>query len=157
MKTKIQEQDGFTLIELLVVVAIIGLLSSIVLIALTSARQKSRDAKRLGDMAQMLNGLELYFATNKGYPSSTDGVPLDLKPQFASTLPQAPMPADGACDVLTYPNGQPATVYYYVPSGTAYLSNGKTVYPDFVYYFCLGKKTGNFDPGIHYTTPTGIK
>ena len=72
---------GFTLIELLVVVAIIALLSSIALIALASARLKSRNAKRLSDMVQMNNALELYFATFKGYPSGTVGVPASGTPR----------------------------------------------------------------------------
>jgi type II secretion system protein G len=59
---------GFTLIELLVVIAIIGLLASIVLIALNSARQKSRDAKRIGDLRQIQTALELYYNDNGGYP-----------------------------------------------------------------------------------------
>lgn len=52
---------GFTLIELLVVVAIIGLLSSIVLASLNSARAKGRDAKRMFDLHNIQVALEMYY------------------------------------------------------------------------------------------------
>jgi len=59
---------GFTLIELLVVIAIIGILSSVVLASLNSARTKSRDARRLSDMKQVQLALELYYDSNNAYP-----------------------------------------------------------------------------------------
>ncbi len=62
---------GFTLIELLVVIAIIGILSSIVLASLNSARLKSRDARRLADIKQLQLALALYYDSNSSaYPTT---------------------------------------------------------------------------------------
>lgn len=60
--------SGFTLIELLVVIAIIGILSSVVLASLSTARQKSRDAKRISDIGQLQLSLELYYDGSQQYP-----------------------------------------------------------------------------------------
>ncbi|MFA6295349.1 MAG: type II secretion system protein [Candidatus Paceibacterota bacterium] len=62
---------GFTLIELLVVIAIIGLLSSVVLASLSSARAKARDNTRIQNLVQLRTALELYASSNNGnYPST---------------------------------------------------------------------------------------
>lgn len=66
-------KKGFTLIELLVVIAIIALLSTLSVVALNSARVKSRDARRLADIKQIRTALEMYFDQNNKYPES-DGV-----------------------------------------------------------------------------------
>jgi len=54
---------GFTLIELLVVIAIIGILASVVLASLNSARDKGSDAAVKGALAQIRAQAELFYDT----------------------------------------------------------------------------------------------
>jgi prepilin-type N-terminal cleavage/methylation domain-containing protein len=68
-----KNKKGFTLIELLVVIAIIGLLSTLAVVALSSARTKARDSKRVADMKQVQTAMELYYNTNSAYPSCAAG------------------------------------------------------------------------------------
>lgn len=58
---KNNNKKGFTLIELLVVVAIIGLLSSVVLASLNSARVKAKDAAIKAEMSEVANLMALNF------------------------------------------------------------------------------------------------
>ena len=66
---------GFTLIELLVVIAIIGLLSTMAVVSLNSARGKARDAKRVSDIKQISNLVEMAAANTAsgGYNVLPDG------------------------------------------------------------------------------------
>jgi prepilin-type N-terminal cleavage/methylation domain-containing protein len=63
-----KQNRGFTLIELLVVIAIIGILSSVVLASLNSARGKARDAFRKTSMKQVQIALEFYYDKYGDYP-----------------------------------------------------------------------------------------
>jgi prepilin-type N-terminal cleavage/methylation domain-containing protein len=81
---------GFTLIELLVVIAIIGILSSVVLASLNSARQKGRDARRISDIKQIQLALELYYDANGQYPIALSTSTL-VTPGYISALPSDPV------------------------------------------------------------------
>ena len=61
-------QKGFTLIELLVVIAIIGILATIVLVSLNTARSKARDVRRISDLRQLALALEMSYDDNSTYP-----------------------------------------------------------------------------------------
>lgn len=64
-------KKGFTLIELLIVVGIIGLLTSVVLVFLTGAKQKGNDTSRINALAEVRKALQLYATDKGGFPSST--------------------------------------------------------------------------------------
>ena len=57
-------KKGFTLIELLVVIAIIGILSSVVLASLNTARGRGADSAVKAGMANMRAQAELYYDGN---------------------------------------------------------------------------------------------
>ena len=82
-------EAGFTLIELLVVIAIIGLLASIILASLNTARAKGRDARRIGDINQLRTALELYASDHNGaYPPSPNANTASLSTDLAVLAPQ---------------------------------------------------------------------
>ncbi len=69
-----KQNKGFTLIELLVVIAIIGILSSVVLASLTTARTKGQDAAVQQQLASMRSQAELYYSSNgNAYAASALG------------------------------------------------------------------------------------
>ena len=65
-------QYGFTLIELLVVIAIIGVISSVALASLSTARDKARIARAHSDMHQLKTAMLLYLDTNGELPPEGD-------------------------------------------------------------------------------------
>lgn len=64
---------GFTLIELLVVITIIGILATIVVVNLNSARGKGQDTAIKEQMSQIRAQGALYYDTEYGYTSGTAG------------------------------------------------------------------------------------
>ncbi|MBI2624195.1 type II secretion system protein [Candidatus Parcubacteria bacterium] len=87
-------ERAFTLVELLVVIAIIGILATIVLVSLNTARIRARDTKRLGDIRQIQLALELFADShNQVYPNGTAG-----GEELYGTVTCAATPADGTSD-----------------------------------------------------------
>ena len=154
-------QKGFTLIELLVVIAIIGLLASVVLLALNSARSKSRDAKRVADVRQLASALELYYNDNNGYPHQAAAaltIP-GLATTYIGALPVAPTPADNKTGA-TCTDGSSGTNRYTYQSFSDSGTTASTSAANAIYYkvqFCLGDTTGGTSAGSHFLTPSGIQ
>ncbi len=66
-----KSKRGFTLIELLVVVIIIGILATLMIVALNAARARARDAQRKTQLNQLATGLEMYYNDKGIYPIGT--------------------------------------------------------------------------------------
>lgn len=95
----------------MVVIAIIGLLASLIIASLNSARVRSRDAKRLGDIDTLKKVLALYELDNNAYPRTVPPGPpwknscenpsdwmIDVVANgYISILPLDPMNGDELC------------------------------------------------------------
>jgi len=90
--SKRKGEKGFTLIELLVVIAIIGILATIVLVSLNTARQKARDTRRASDLRQIALALEMYYDDNNAYiaQATCGAIPGALAPTYLPVIPTDP-------------------------------------------------------------------
>jgi prepilin-type N-terminal cleavage/methylation domain-containing protein len=117
------KKNGFTLIELLVVISIIGILASIIMVSLGTARAKGRDAKRISDIRTIQLSLEEYYNDNGTYPTQLNGVngvgglvptylnPLPVDPN--TNLPYIYVPLGSGCNVANPANSNTNPVVGY--------------------------------------------
>jgi type II secretion system protein G len=157
-----KQNRGFTLIELLVVIAIIGILSSVVLASLNSARGKARDAYRKTSMKQVQTALELYLDSNNSYPSTggswwglsanggsrtTSGanayIP-GLTPTYILVLPTDPRgDTSGWSGFLYYSNGTNYKLLSHANGPESFPSSGQAFYdpvrPTWAWMICSGE------------------
>jgi prepilin-type N-terminal cleavage/methylation domain-containing protein len=111
-----KNQKGFTLIELLIVIAVIGILASVILVGLGPIQKQGRDARRISDLRQIQNGLELYYNARGNYPD-TGGSWVNFNTQIPTLRSAVPA-------ISNIPDDPSQNNYY------KYSSNGST--------YCLG-------------------
>lgn len=150
-----KKRKGFTLIELLVVIAIIGLLATLAVVALNSARQKSRDAKRVADVKQVQTALELGFVETNSYPVAATAVVLGSGNQLVL--------CDNAGSAVWQANSTGCSTVFMslvpdnpTPGGADYSytsADGST----YSLTFTLEGTTGGLDAGAHTASPGGIQ
>ncbi len=110
---------GFTLIELLVVIAIIGILASVVLVSLQSARKKGNDARVQSGVQQIRTALETEY-NNGVYPSLISGTATNL---FAAPPVSTSNIGILVADII----GQQASGLYGADAAGAVVANGTVV------------------------------
>ncbi|KKW23297.1 MAG: Prepilin-type cleavage/methylation protein [Candidatus Kaiserbacteria bacterium GW2011_GWB1_52_6] len=140
------QKQGFTLIELLVVIAIIGLLASIILVSLNSARNKGKDTRIISDAGQVRTQIETEASTGGAYTSSASA---------CVTATDTINATSGNCNTLradAATNGGAVTVKATVASGafSAYAVYGQLV-TDSTKYFCVDS-TGKTTPAATAAT-----
>lgn len=124
---------GFTLIELLVVIAIIGILSSVVLASLNTARTKARDAQRMQTVKSLKTAIELYATTNGVYPQyGSEGTGYAVSNLSAYLVPThiqviAPDPQGQTNYYVWGPNGASYGLWIYTEARAGWCLTGMSV------------------------------
>jgi uncharacterized RDD family membrane protein YckC/type II secretory pathway pseudopilin PulG len=139
---------------------IIGLLSTLAVVALNVAREKARDSHRVADIKQIQTGLELYYADNKTYPDTT-GLFADLgEDADAKALCKKGFASKCAPDEKQYLGVMPSPPSTPEPGCSQYDNSYKysLISPtSYSLEFCLGDETTGLAKGTHTATPDGIQ
>lgn len=164
MKNTNLHSKGFTLIELLVVIAIIGLLSSVVLASLNSARNKAKIVAFKSELIQFRNLLQLEYSDTGSYANLTitnwagnnsPSTTCDLLYVVGSNPSKYTAQANAICKKMVEISGDTYSLYV-VSTATTYSIQGYLDAPDSLIY-CVGS-TGvtygmPYNGGIVYSSP----
>lgn len=107
-------RGGFTLLEVLLAIAIVSILAAVTAVNYVESVKRSRDSRRIADLAQIRGSLELYRSNTGAYPTpgGASGMAFgvgsltdSLGNTYMSKIPQ---------------DLRPGQTYYYTASGGDY-------------------------------------
>lgn len=106
-------KKGFSIVELTVVIAVLGILTTIVIISYNGFQERTRDSERKSDIAQLRIALDKYYADNSQYPGvcasddtacSTQALETELSP-YINSIPIDPKFDDASASRYEYTRG----------------------------------------------------
>lgn len=122
------------------VIAIIGLIAAIVMVSIGNAKAKNRDARRMADMKQISNGLNLYINQTGRYPQPYASITITGSDAFSTNLitsgamqavPKDPLNSGSNIYTYTSANGSTFTLGFYLETNTikGYPQGANTITP----------------------------
>ncbi len=135
------KQRGFTFVEIMVVIVIVASLATLLVSGIQTIRVSSRDTKRVNDINQIRNALNIYYSKYSQYPTMiTPGQAFSVGSIiYLETVPNNPTPyTDNGCPDKNYDYAQ-------TDGGISYTLT-----------FCLGYKQDSVPAGSNKAIPEGI-
>ena len=121
------KQSGFTIVELLIVIVVIGILAAITIVAYNGIQARASFSKNQSDLSSLNKALQLYYAQNGAYPSTSgnwmgyysaknDSFIPGLAPNFISSTPQVGLSTQYPTYVYRSDDGSEYKLIYLVSS-----------------------------------------
>ncbi len=90
LRRALRRRRGMTLIEIIVVITILALITAAVSVAVIPQLAKARVDRAKLDIANIQNGLKIYYAKNAKYPDTGTGLRALVEQQILESMPRDP-------------------------------------------------------------------
>ena len=113
-----QNKSGFTLIELIMVIVVLGILAAVAVPKFFDLSTEAKDSAEKGVVGGVRAGIQTYFAQNKTFPASLDGVAVSTAcasatPCFVTVLGQGGITSEWSKDAAGKYLGPNTGLYTY--------------------------------------------